>query len=479
MSKYLYGASVQGIQDFIFKTNKLKEIIGASKIVESIDGVDKTYDIEADMQDEAIIKGIFDEYAKYFKEEYKLEDKPEIVLLVAGSIVLIVKNEKDLKKLVLEMPKKVMQKAYGITFSQAVVKYEDDYKDARARLEERLKIQRNKPSIPLDMHFSILECNPKTGRSLEEKYDIGTRQKVEAFENYANKDYKNQIFDIEKISNSKNKIAVIHADGNGLGNIVKDLNKNDTKGFSLRLDSATKKAFNEAVKEIKSKKYRKIILGGDDLTLVCDASYALEFTQSFLSEFERLTKENGDNLSACAGIAICHEKYPMHYALDLAEDLCSQAKKHTKENYKAEKVVPSCLMFHNIQSSSVKDFDKFIKDELSINNKRLDFGPYYLHVKDQPSIESFLETVKEFQKENSPKGRLREWLNDLKYDEIYAQNQLKRIEQMNNISGWESKNLRKLHVDLSLTNLFIEKDGYKKSPIYDILQIVAIKGGDK
>ena len=34
MSKYLYGASVQGIQGFIFETNKLKEIVGASDLVE-------------------------------------------------------------------------------------------------------------------------------------------------------------------------------------------------------------------------------------------------------------------------------------------------------------------------------------------------------------------------------------------------------------------------------------------------------------
>ena len=36
MSKYLYGAAVQGIQDFIFKTNKLKEIVGASELVEQV-----------------------------------------------------------------------------------------------------------------------------------------------------------------------------------------------------------------------------------------------------------------------------------------------------------------------------------------------------------------------------------------------------------------------------------------------------------
>ena len=36
MSKYLYGASVQGIQSFIFKTNKLAEIIGASELIEQL-----------------------------------------------------------------------------------------------------------------------------------------------------------------------------------------------------------------------------------------------------------------------------------------------------------------------------------------------------------------------------------------------------------------------------------------------------------
>ncbi len=31
---YLYGASIQGIQGFIFETNKLKEIAGASNLIE-------------------------------------------------------------------------------------------------------------------------------------------------------------------------------------------------------------------------------------------------------------------------------------------------------------------------------------------------------------------------------------------------------------------------------------------------------------
>ena len=67
MSKYLYGASVQGIQDFIFATNKLQEIVGASEIVKDIasDFIDISH-----LKDENIllnaagnIKAIFDDEA--------------------------------------------------------------------------------------------------------------------------------------------------------------------------------------------------------------------------------------------------------------------------------------------------------------------------------------------------------------------------------------------------------------------------------
>lgn len=36
MSKYIYGFSVYYIQEYIFSTNTLKEIIGASEIVEEL-----------------------------------------------------------------------------------------------------------------------------------------------------------------------------------------------------------------------------------------------------------------------------------------------------------------------------------------------------------------------------------------------------------------------------------------------------------
>ena len=99
MSRYLYGAAVQGIQDFIFKTNELKHIIGASELVEQI------------------CTKAFDEYAK----------PGESVVRAAGNIKVIFDNEEDCRNAVREFPKKVMTMAPGITISQAVVPLDDDF----------------------------------------------------------------------------------------------------------------------------------------------------------------------------------------------------------------------------------------------------------------------------------------------------------------------------------------------------------------
>lgn len=461
MSKYLYGASVQGIQDFIFKTNKLKEIIGASKIIEDMDSKD-------------------------FQTEYNLKEKPEKLLQAAGNIRLRFSNKEDLEKVVKNFSKDIMLRAYGITISQAVVEYQDDYKRSSKELEKKLKIQRNKVSIPLDFHFNILKQNQRTALPLvSNDKDKATEQKIERFQLFADKQKKenrNTIFDIENLSNYKNKIAIIHADGNGLGNIVKELNETEIVKFSKDLDEATRKAYKLASEGIE--KIREVILGGDDLTVIVDANEALKFTKKFLEEFEKNSKKiyKDFDLTACAGITFCNEKYPFHYAVKLSEDLCSHAKKDSKDFAKEKNLslAPSSIMFHNIQSSNVESFSKFIDDELTINGVRCDFGAYYLNeYENKPTIENLEKVIEDFKKENSPKGRLREWLSDLEFDRTYANNQLNRIKEMSKKNKWETKNLSKLHKELKIDKLIVQKDNKQKTPIYDILQILSVVDENK
>jgi hypothetical protein len=452
---------VQGIQGFIFKTNGLKDIVGASEIIKSLE--------------------------KEFEDEVRSLDI-EILLNAAGNIKAIFNDRIQLEKVVLKFPKQIMQKAYGIVIGQAVVEMKDKFKelnDARRELERRLKIQRNKLSIPLDLSINIMELAPKTARPLygvdknENELDMASSLKIKANEEFYINNPRNKEFkDISEFSNDKGKIAVVHIDGNGLGQLIPNL-KIPLSEFSKKLDIATKKAFHDARDDTMS--VREVILGGDDVTVICNANDALRFTKNFLENFEKETKEleNG-GLTACAGIAFCNAKYPFHYAVSLAEALCSATKKHAKAINKD--LAPSSLMFHNIQSSNFQSFEKFIQDELTIINDkesiRYDFGPYYLRQDGQPTIADFLNTVEAYRQENSPISRLREWLGELHKSQIYAKNLLERINEMAKANGWKCEimdnNLKKINPKLCNQELIVNKDGHAKTPIYDVLQILSV-----
>ena len=102
-TKYLYGAAVQGIQGFIFQTNKLREIVGASELVEEI-----CTDMFVDL---------------FPKVGVKYEDE-NCILHAAGNIKYIFDNEDECNKIVRVFPKMVAEFAPGITASQTVIKME-------------------------------------------------------------------------------------------------------------------------------------------------------------------------------------------------------------------------------------------------------------------------------------------------------------------------------------------------------------------
>ena len=102
--KYIYGASVQGIQGFIFSTNSLKDIVGGSELVEKI-------------------------CTSLFSSRY-LQGATQIIG-AAGNIKCVYDDPVKCQKTVLEFPKTVMQEAPGITISQAVVKVTEEEFKAR------------------------------------------------------------------------------------------------------------------------------------------------------------------------------------------------------------------------------------------------------------------------------------------------------------------------------------------------------------
>ncbi|MDE6843364.1 MAG: hypothetical protein K2J24_07560, partial [Muribaculaceae bacterium] len=96
---YLYGAAVQGIQGFIFQTNKLREIVGASELVEEI-------------CTQLFAKTLYPFSTEPLKE---LQNDPNAILNAAGNIKYIFTDEAKCRFVVRKFPKVVMEFAPGIT----------------------------------------------------------------------------------------------------------------------------------------------------------------------------------------------------------------------------------------------------------------------------------------------------------------------------------------------------------------------------
>jgi hypothetical protein len=513
MKYYLYGLTIHSIQGYIFQTNKLKEIAGASELVEQI---------------------CTTEFAKMIVETENFDELKKDIRAIrnaAGNIrYLFDETQLELcKKVVREFPKTVLELAPGVQISQAVIEIAEnalhqEQQNKFKELEDNLTFQRSNPIRPVDLGYMAVNRSRRTGLpSVERKpfkgefliNDQATKNKLDLIDPqnksegsrvniaFFGKDVLNKQVpvDVEKIVSTLNPnyswLAVIHADGNNMGQALRNLGEEKvaqddyskaSKIFSEIIDDSTKSAAKTAFYATLSKdeidkaetiSFRPIIVGGDDLTVVCRADFALKYTMYFLDEFKKQTSENfskqgfttnlKNGLTACAGIAYIKVNYPFHYAVDLAEKLCTHAKKDAKKKLDKNGQVPSCLMFHKVQDSFVENYEDIIERELTAqaSDIQFDFGPYYLD--QEPKIETLAKQVSVFSGKdgNAIKSSLRQWLTDLHENKGMAEQRMNRMLSVGNNNKLGSLKLK-------------ENKGVidKKSPVYDWLTILSINQND-
>lgn len=194
---------------------------------------------------------------------------------------------------------------------------------------------------------SILDKEKQIVDAIRQKpcFDTKKYQLAEQFENLGGK------------KNESNFIAVVHIDGNLMGRRVAGLDKEKNASrweeykklkaqFSKQIELDFRAAYAEMIHVVEDNMdslkeelgcqdsecpyfpVRNIILAGDDVCFVTEGRIGVECARVFLEKiWKKVNCVDNKSYSACAGVAIVHQKYPFYKAYQMAEELCSNAKR--------------------------------------------------------------------------------------------------------------------------------------------------------
>ena len=304
----------------------------------------------------------------------------------------------------------------------------------------------------------------------------------------------------EKSKTGINDIAIVHIDGNNMGAKFRSCKTlAERSDLSRRVNTQTLKSFKSLIDWIISKydilsdkdnldlksdsllPIRPIIVGGDDITFVCNARLAIQVTYYLM---QRLS-EGEDGISSCAGIAIIPTSYPFFRGYEMAEQLCDNAKSRMRKYNKFNEKSESCwLDFAFLHGETAPTLEQFFANEYSSPIGNMHFGPYQV-LGDNTSkfdLNKLLECTYQFNlvKNNEYNGtllahnkvkELRDVLQDNRHVQILFIQQLdKSKKSLPQVDGWEdfSKNL---WIELKSKGITADA-GEWKTPYVDAIELM-------
>ena len=416
---------VRGIQAYIFRTNKVKDIIGASTLVDNI--IQKAFhEAVGKVFGEAKEHVVIEKWEEEKGEEIRfLSDdtiRAQLLLIGGGNAYILYRSRRECEEINKAMAKYILDKTYSLQLAVSVTDMTGDYyKDYR---EVSRKMGDVKASMPLSMPVGalpIVKVDEVTGYPLT-TYDGAGKEYISTEsarkrENLPQEDEKSKKFDnliMEKGEDSL--LAIVHIDGNSMGDMIRrtmqSLSEADRSSYarsiavmrdiSLSIQEnfeGTYKAMEAYLEEWqKSEKntildkngtyLRRIVTAGDDITFVVNARLAIALTELFLKDVSKKSimvngteKNDGSyGISACAGIAFVHSHFPFSIGYEIAEKCCKKAKERAKsaEN-REDSVIGSWVDFqlcNNVQLVNLEDYrEKYYK---VADGKTLLKRPYYV-----------------------------------------------------------------------------------------------------
>jgi hypothetical protein len=531
---FLYLTAARGIQEFILRGNKLKEMIGGSQLIDQLTGKEgsRLFELLGEI-------GI----------NLKNPQECRVLTAAAGGARIWIRDEEKARQLARLWPLVAADHAPGVEVHQVLLHAGENWAKTLSNAEKQLVQQRNRAFPRLPQAGPMVARVPRTGepavkyvkyvRKDAEWLDNQQVAKRRASDNNATafnlawrvvdhlKDASiewnanNWPFDFSEITQGEGErsyLALIHADGNSLGeswigilDAAKTRENNEElaclyREYSAAIEQTSLHALSHALSEIlkqplpRSGKFpvRPILCAGDDMTLVIRADLALEFARKYLQAFEDksaelLSKVKQDHpglgrklpeeIRAAMGIAFVKERFPFSQGYQLCESLCKFVKDASREH--------SGLAFHRVTTSATESYSELRRTELCAQGNSngtarvLTMNPYFLKEVPPDSgcarIDQLMEAIEAASA--LPRGPLREAASDAVISEDLANKRMERLREVTRRrEGGEVAWKRYEDAVKELTGnaeddrlIWQSRDGERVTPLNDILELKALQ----
>ncbi|MEE4358337.1 MAG: hypothetical protein V2I97_17840 [Desulfococcaceae bacterium] len=480
MGEY-YGVLLEtvSIQNYIFQSNKLKQNMGASHMIQN-----EIYGNLLKESMDTVCPGLPDEcfhlWEKYPNDTI-IEKQPfEVGYIGGGNAFLLFREQKTAEKFVYSWTKKLLLRAPGVTTAVGICPFDlNSFRNCLDELYDTLRKNKAEyiPQTVIPRHGFTAEC-PDTGFSAEvfnkqqNKY-ISLAADIKAETAKSGREFFHNLFqdilsdqfrfpdEFEKLGSVRGEdshMAVVHIDGNRMAERFRQCKTlAEIRSLSVSVHQATLNAFSKMLRTVldnygkimkelgfnpqsryseqrppedRDDNYKKflpitpIVIGGDDVTFVCNGKMGIYFSKLFLEAFEKEKVRDGKKLSACAGVAITKVRYPFYRGYQLSEELCSEAKKINKGQSSADNML-SGIDFHVSMGGifgSLEELRRKYFEYPQIPLGNLLCRPYHLSDReDEKSLYLMLRKTEEL-KENFPTNKIKELRNVLTLSETACQN---------------------------------------------------------
>lgn len=295
----------------------------------------------------------------------------------------------------------------------------------------------------------------------------------------------------EKSKTGINDIAIVHIDGNNMGaRFISCDGLEERSELSEKVATKTLESFKSLIQWIIDKydvltknleltdkmlPIRPIIVGGDDITFVCNARIAVQAAHFLMQEL--LSDNNGMSIDSCAGIAVIPTSYPFFRGYQMAEQLCDSAKSKMRTYNKGNEdneVNKSCwLDFAFLHGETAPTLEQFFANEYSSLTGNMHYGPYRVYEKgktceaEHEGLWQLLDCTQQF-KDGRVMARnkvkeLRSVLQDNEHMWTVFLKQLQHINQsIPEVSGW----------DVFKKKLWVKVDDEMRTPYIDAIELM-------